>query len=64
MYVDHTAANLTTPQVVALLERHGVLVSDRPPTHIRLVTHRHHDAATIDEAARRIRRAMESIAKG
>ena len=63
MYVDHTATGLSTLQVVALLERHGVLVSDRPPTHIRLVTHRHHDAATIDQVARRIRRAMESVAK-
>jgi threonine aldolase len=40
MYVDHTAANLPTAQVVALLERHGVLVSDRPPPPPRPGDHR------------------------
>jgi threonine aldolase len=60
MYVDHQPSGLTTAQVVALLERHGVLVSDRPPTHIRLVTHRHHDGQVIEEVARRIRKAMTS----
>jgi threonine aldolase len=60
MYVDHRPSGLSTAQVVALLERHGVLVSDRPPTHIRLVTHRHHDAAVIEEVAKRIRKAMTS----
>jgi threonine aldolase len=58
MYVDHTPCGLSTSQVVALLERHGVLVSDRPPTHIRLVTHRHHDAQVIEEVAKRVRKAM------
>lgn len=61
MYVDHGDIGLSTGDFVALLERHGVLVSDRPPRHIRLVTHRHHDAAVIEEAARRIRRAVEAV---
>jgi threonine aldolase len=62
LYADHSATGLSTARVLELLESHGVLVSDRPPSHIRLVTNRHHDAATIDEAVRRIARAMESVA--
>jgi threonine aldolase len=64
MYVDHTASGRSTNEVLAALEAHGVLASDRPPTHFRLVTNRHHDAATVEEAVRRIRRAMESIGAG
>ena len=59
--VDHTASGMSTERVLALLEAHGVLASDRPPTHFRLVTNRHHDGATIEEAARRIRRAMAAV---
>jgi threonine aldolase len=61
MYVDHAATGQPTDAFVSLLAHHGVLVSHRPPHHVRLVTQRHHDAATVDEAARRIRRALASL---
>ena len=56
--VDHGGTGLSTDAFVALLQRHGVIASGRPPHHVRLVTNRHHDAATIDEAIRRIDAAV------
>lgn len=56
--VDHTQTGLGTHAMVETLAAAGVIVSSRPPRHIRLVTNRHHDRATIDEALVRIRRAL------
>jgi threonine aldolase len=58
--VDHRATGLDTVAVIERFRRHGVIASPRPPHHVRLVTHRHHDEATIDEAIARIERAMSS----
>jgi threonine aldolase len=58
VYVDHADTGRSTNELAALLERHGVIVSTRPPRHIRLVTNRHHDDAMIDEAVSRIRKAL------
>jgi threonine aldolase len=58
VYVDHSESGLATPEVLGQLKANKVLVSSRPPKHIRLVTNRHHDRATIEEALVRIRRAM------
>jgi threonine aldolase len=60
--VDHSATGLSTAQLLALLERHGVIASGRPPTQIRLVTNRQHDDATISDALTRIRGALASLA--
>jgi threonine aldolase len=57
--VDHTPSGFSTEEVLARLEKEGVLASNRAPTHIRLVTNRHHSAADIDEAVERIGRAMK-----
>jgi len=57
VYVDHSGTGLSTNAMVERLAAHGVIVSNRPPKHIRLVTNRHHDRASIDEALVRIRRA-------
>jgi threonine aldolase len=62
VYVDHAATGRSTDQIIALLERHGVIASNRPPHHIRLVTNRHHDDATITEAITRVRAAISSLA--
>ena len=59
--VDHSATELDASAMVDLLRTHGVIASARPPHHIRLVTHRHHDEAAIDEAIRRIARAVIPI---
>jgi threonine aldolase len=56
--VDHGQTGLGTQAMVEVLATAGVIVSSRPPRHIRLVTNRHHDRATIDEALLRIRRAL------
>jgi threonine aldolase len=63
VYVDHSGTGRSTVEIAALLERHGVIVSHRPPRHIRLVTNRHHDAAMIDEAITRIRSAVTMDSK-
>ena len=59
VYVDHTASGLSTDEVMSRLKKHGVIASDRSPTHVRLVTNRHHVRATIDEALVRIKSAMD-----
>lgn len=58
VYVDHRGTGLPTEEVLRRLAAGGVIGSGRPPHQIRLVTHRHHDAAVIDEALARIRRAL------
>ena len=57
----HGSSGLGTDQMLALLEKYGVLASGRPPESIRLVTNRHHDSDTIDEVVNRIRAAMGSF---
>jgi threonine aldolase len=56
--VDHRGTGLGTEEVLQRLAAGGVIASGRPPGYVRLVTHRHHDAAVIDEALARIRRAL------
>ncbi len=60
VYVDHCATGLSTEEVLLRLECQGVLASGSPPSRIRFVTHRHIDRAIVDEAVRRIKRAMET----
>ena len=62
--VDHTASGLTTDEVIGLLEKHGVLVSPRPPGHFRMVTNRHHSRETVDEINRRMTEAMATVQTG
>ncbi|MCB9718786.1 MAG: aminotransferase class I/II-fold pyridoxal phosphate-dependent enzyme [Myxococcales bacterium] len=59
VYVDHRGSGLSTDALLARLHAAGVIASGRPPHQIRLVTNRHHDEATIDEALARIARAMQ-----
>jgi threonine aldolase len=63
VYVDHADTGRSTNELAALLESHGVIVSTRPPRHIRLVTNRHHDDAMIDEAVSRIASALVTHAQ-
>jgi len=60
--VDHTATGLDTTQLLERLKSAGLLASGRPPRQIRLVTNRHHDRATIDEALARIRSVLARTA--
>ena len=59
VYVDHSGSGLSTNEVLTRWKKAGVLVSGRPPRHVRLVTSRHHDQAIIETAVSRIRTAME-----
>jgi threonine aldolase len=56
--VDHTGTGRSTAELLELLEQSGVIASGRPPSHLRFVTHRHHDDATIAEALVRVRAAL------
>jgi threonine aldolase len=58
VYADHTGTGLSTEEVVERLKAVGVLVSTRPPTHIRMVTTRHHDRVMIEDALKRIRQCL------
>jgi threonine aldolase len=55
---DHGALGMPTAAVVGKLLAAGVVVSPRGATRLRLVTHRHIDAATVDEAVERIASAL------
>ena len=59
VYVDHSQSGLSTEKLMSRLERNGILVSDRSPSHVRFVTNRHHDDETIGEALNRISNAMK-----
>ena len=58
VYADHSGTGLSTEQMMGYLEDAGVLVSARPPTHIRMVLNRHHGDTSVAEALRRIRKAV------
>jgi hypothetical protein len=58
VYGDHTKSGFTTDEFLQRLKREGVIASGRPPTQVRFVTHRHYDAQAIEEALRRIGRAV------
>jgi threonine aldolase len=62
--VDHTGTGLATSEILARLQSAGLLASGRPPRQFRLVTNRHHDRGAVEEAGRRIRRALEVAAAG
>ena len=49
---------VTTDAALERMARNGVLGGPREPDLIRLVTNRHHDTSTIDEAIRRIASAL------
>ena len=64
LYVDHSACGRANEQVIQTLEEYGVMVSERPPDHFRVVVNRHHDRAVIEEAVGRIKKAMKYLVKG
>ena len=62
VYVDHSATGLSTSEILARFKAAGVLASGRPPSHFRLVTHRHYGEADITEAVLRIKAACTDAA--
>jgi threonine aldolase len=60
VYIDHSATGLTSGDFANVLKVAGVIVSTRPPHHIRMCTNLHHDDDTIDEVVRRVGQALKS----
>ena len=60
LYVDVSQLGPST-EVVAKLREHGILVSDRPPNHIRIVTHLQITGELAAEAVERCSRAAAAL---
>jgi threonine aldolase len=58
VYVDHAATGLSSSDFAQRLKAAGVIVSTRPPHHIRMCTNLHHEDHTIDEVVDRVRRVL------
>ena len=56
--VDHSGTDMAHEALMERLSKAGVLVSSRPPHHVRFVTNRHHDSDTITEALVRVKAAL------
>lgn len=60
VYINHAATGLSTDELAKRLKAAGVIVSTRPPHQIRMCTHLHHSAETIDEVVRRVHQVLSS----
>ena len=58
VYIDHSATGLSSSEFAARLHTVGVIVSTRPPRHIRMCTNLHHDDAMVEEIDRRVRQSL------
>ena len=56
--VDHSGTDMAHETFMERLSKAGVLVSSRPPHHVRFVTNRHHDRDTVAEALVRVKAAL------
>lgn len=54
VYIDHSETGMSTSEFSKALKEDGVIVSTRPPHHVRMCTNLHHDDATIDEVLKRV----------
>jgi threonine aldolase len=63
VYIDHSATGLSTNEFTARLKSAGVIVSTRPPHHIRMCTNLHHDDTTIDEVVGRVRETLATASR-
>jgi threonine aldolase len=63
VYIDHSATGLSTTEFVAQLKRAGLIVSTRPPRHVRMCTNLHHDDSTIEEIIVRVRQVLHSASQ-
>lgn len=62
VYIDHSATGLSSSKFAAQLKEAGVIVSTRPPHHVRMCTNLHHDDDTVDEVLVRLQRVLEEQA--
>lgn len=61
VFVDLVGPGLDAGSIVKRWNEHGVEVSGRPPSQVRMVVARHHPREVVDEVLNRIRIAMKSI---
>jgi len=59
VYIDHSATRFSSGEFARQLKAAGVIVSTRPPRHIRMCTNLDHDDRAIDEVLRRVAKLLE-----
>ncbi|MDC0937315.1 GntG family PLP-dependent aldolase [Pirellulales bacterium] len=58
VYINHVESGMSTSEFAGRLKESGVIVSTRPPRHIRMCTNLHHDDDTIEEVVIRTKRVL------
>lgn len=58
VYVDHAATGLSSADFAQRLKAADVIVSTRPPHHIRMCINLHHNDDTVDQVVDRVRRVL------
>jgi threonine aldolase len=58
VYVDHSETGLSTSEITRQLKTAGIIVSTRPPHHIRMCTNLHHTKETVEEVVGRVRNLL------
>ncbi len=58
VYVDHSATGMSSSDFAVRLKATGIIVSTRPPHHIRMCTNLHHNDDTIEEIVNRVRKVL------
>lgn len=58
VYIDHRATGKATSEFAAELKEAGLVVSTKPPSHIRMVTNLDHDDQTIEEVIARVKQVV------
>ncbi|QEG35145.1 GntG family PLP-dependent aldolase [Bythopirellula goksoeyrii] len=58
VYIDHSESGMSTSELTSRLKESGVIVSTRPPHHIRMCTNLHHDDGTIEEVVDRVKKVL------
>ena len=58
VYIDHSSTGMSSSEFANALKASGIIVSTRPPHHIRMCTNLHHDHNTMEEVVRRVRRVL------
>ena len=59
VYIDHSGLGMSTGEFTKALKDVGVIVSTRPPRHVRMCTSLEHDDATIEEVLARVAKVVQ-----
>lgn len=58
VYIDHSATGWSSNDFAKRLKNVGVIVSTRPPHHVRMCTHLHHTDDVIDDVVDRVQQVL------